>query len=297
MLLFTLVYNNCREDIIEGIRNMKGYFKEKDVAFGFSESIENNTHFIKIYCDEEKFDNKLDNMFELYMANILYDIMIENFCKYEIHTFITSTYFFLKYDEIKEVKEIACREMKMNSKILNDDSVYLMNRKNSIVKKIQQCVEENKEMNVDGFLRFRTKEYIEDIQDIVDKIVEQYMSYKEYNEFINLLKYFVDIQESKIKEVNIIIDNDGNYIIKGENDEDISEKFFSEISDIKSSAEVTVEDMLISALITNVPEKIVIHCVENCNNKEILETIKKVFEDRVHFCNNCNLCRKYNQNT
>ncbi len=35
---------------------------------------------------------------------------------------------------------------------------------------------------------------------------------KEYNEFIKLLKYFVDVQENKIDEVNIIIDKLGNYI-------------------------------------------------------------------------------------
>lgn len=297
MLLFTLVYNNCRENVIDEIASMKEYFRKKDVVIGFAESIEGDTHFIKIYCEDEKYSEKIKNWFELYMSNILYNILIENFIDHNLQNFITDTYFFLKYDEIKEVKEIISKEIKMDSKIINDESIFVLNRKNNIVKKIVQCVEENNELNIDGFLRFRIKDYMEEIQDMIDKIIEQYMSLKEYNEFINLLKYFVDIQDSKIELVNVIIDTDGNYIIKDELGEDITEKFFSEINDVKATGEVTIDDMLISALITNIPHHIVIHCSENSNNKEILETIKNVFENRVSFCNGCKLCRKYNQNT
>lgn len=45
----------------------------------------------------------------------------------------------------------------------------------------------------------------EDLEAVIDKVVERYMVEKEYDEFINLLKYFVDIQENKIDEVNVII--------------------------------------------------------------------------------------------
>ena len=38
---------------------------------------------------------------------------------------------------------------------------------------------------------------------------KQELSEKEYNEFIKLLKYFVDIQDCKLEEVNIIVQRNG----------------------------------------------------------------------------------------
>ena len=43
-----------------------------------------------------------------------------------------------------------------------------------------------------------------EIEQIIDKVIEMYTVEKEYGEFVKLLKYFVDMQESKIDEINII---------------------------------------------------------------------------------------------
>ncbi len=43
--------------------------------------------------------------------------------------------------------------------------------------------------------------------------------------------------------------------------------------------------MLISWLITNVPKEINIYNIENCTNKELINTIKNVFEERVNIYN------------
>lgn len=72
------------------------------------------------------------------------------------------------------------------------------------MKKIKTCLEENEEINIQGFITFRMKELREDIEEIIDKVVEEYMVEKEYREFVKLLKYFVDIQESKIEKLIFI---------------------------------------------------------------------------------------------
>ncbi|EET86548.1 sporulation protein YtxC, partial [Clostridium carboxidivorans P7] len=76
-----------------------------------------------------------------------------------------------------------------------------------------------------GFITFRMKELREDLEEIVDKVVERYMTEKEYNEFIKLLKYFVEIQESKIEEINIIIKSDGKYLIQDKEGNDIEKNY------------------------------------------------------------------------
>ncbi|MCM8711978.1 putative sporulation protein YtxC [Clostridium sp. SYSU_GA19001] len=292
MLLLTVVYDSSKEDIIKNMNEMKKYFHDRDIIVGFSESIESNTHFLKIFCDDNAFNDKLVNIFNLYMANILYNIVIDEFYKKEIQSFLTDTYFFLKYDEIKEIKKLSLDALKSEGAILNEYMVYFRNRKNSIIQKIIECIEENKEINIKGFITFRMSEFREDLESIIDKVVESYMVEKEYNEFIKLLKYFVELQESKIDKINIIIEIDGNYIIQDDHGNDIMDVLFSELSDTKFSGVVSVEDMLISGLITNAPNTVIIHNAENCSNKELLDTIKNVFGERVIFCSKCDMCDK-----
>ncbi|SKA83669.1 putative sporulation protein YtxC [Clostridium sp. USBA 49] len=291
MLLLTVVYDKFKEDIVEKVSEMKQYFNERNITVGFSESIDNNTHFLKIFCDENAYDSKLTKIFNFYMADILYDLVIDEFYKKEIHNFITNTYFFLKYDEIKEIKNLSLKALKNKGPITNENMVFYRNRKNSIIQKITDCIEENKEININGFIRFRMKEFINDLESIIDKVVENYMVEKEYSEFIKLLKYFVDLQESKIEKINIIIEGNENYILQDGFGNDIMDILFSDLSDDKFSGAISIDDMLISALITNAPKNIIIHGKENCSNKEILDTITSVFGDRVKFCDKCNMCK------
>ncbi len=108
---------------------------------------------------------------------------------------------------------------------------------------------------------------------------------KEYNEFIKLLKYFVEIEESKLDKLNILIDSTGKYTLKDSEGNDLTEEVYIEISDVKYVENISIDDMLISWLITNVPKEINIYNIENCTNKELINTIKNVFEERVNIYN------------
>lgn len=292
MLLLTIVHNKLREDVIDEISKLKEYFKSKNVVIGISESIKEDTHFIKIFCNDLDYDDKLISTFNINMANILYGVVIDEFYKREMRSFLEDTYFFLKYEEIVEVTSLAAKALKSEGAILDENMVYCINRKNTILEKITKCIEENKEINIKGFITFRMKEFREDLESIVDKVVEGYMVEKEYKEFIKLLKYFVEIQDSKIDEVNIIFKENGDYLIQDSSNRDILSELTSELSETRYTESVCLEDMLISGLITNCPKKIIIHCSHNCVNNELLETIKSVFLDRVSFCDKCKMCKQ-----
>ena len=243
---------------------------------------------------KKKLKDRLRNVFNIHIANILYNVVIDEFYNKDMMDFLSDTYFFLKYDEIKEIKENSIETLKGEGSIVDENSIYCINKRNAIIDKIVQCIDENKEINISGFITFRMKELKDDLETIIDKIVEKYMVEKEYNEFIKLLKYFVEIQESKIDLINIDINNDGKYIIRDKSDNDITEKLFSDLNDLRYRENTNVEDILISVLITNSPEKIIIHCAENCRNSELIDTIKKVFTDRVEFCDDCKPVKKLN---
>ena len=290
LLLMTIVYNDEIDDLNNDIMNIKQCFDSKNIVIGIVESLLNKNHIIKIFCEDECYTEKTVNIFNHYLANILYKVVINEFYKNELEYFLNETYFFLKEEELIEVRSLCINSMENEGKITDESVVYCINRKNNIIEKIILCLEQNKEINVNGFVRFRMKELVSELEGMVDKIVEKYMAEKEYNEFIKLLKYFVDIQESKIEAINIIIEQGGNYIVQDNVGENVLEQLLNELFDTKYSDTVSMEDIIISGLITNSPKKVLIHGLENCMNLEFIETIKNVFCDRVEICDSCKTC-------
>ena len=292
MLLLTVVYNSSMERIIDEIKDIKKCFEHKKIILGISESIIEDTHFIKIFCSDDNLSAGGIKTFNLNVANMLYKIVIMEFCKKEINNFLTETYFFLRYDEIKQIKPKIQEALLSEGAISDPSTVYYMNRKNTVIDKITRCIEENNEINISGFLTFRTKELRGDLECIVDKVVEEYMVEKEYNEFIKLLKYFVDVQESKVDEVNILIEKSGNYSLRDEEGNDLIGNMIMELPEVQYDSKENQEELIISTLITSAPKKVIIHCSENCINKELLQTISKVFVDKVYYCDKCAACEK-----
>ena len=290
MLVLKLVYN---EDLhfIREIQDLRNILKKKDIIIGVVESVESGTNIIKILCDDECYNEKVKRIIDLYVSNILYKIVIDKYKEKEMFDFLIDTYFFLKQDEIIEVEEDIMKVLNCEEYFKNENLVYCMNKMNAVIKKIQQCLEENTEININGFITFRMKELREDIEQIIDKVVENYMVDKEYREFVKLLKYFVDIQESKIDEIDICIGENGNYSIKDGEGNDIFNEFMKELSECRVDTDANIEDVIISGLITNAPKNVVIHGKDNCNNKEFLETIANVFGDRVSYCDECSICK------
>lgn len=290
MLVLTIIYDE-KEDIMDELCKVKSLFEDKNIFLKFSESMDSGLHFIKIFCDDSTFNNKYRNKFYLYIANILYKIVIREFYNEEIYPYLTDTCFFLKYDEMDEIAKKSMEILNNEEKITDEDKVYCMNKKNSIMDKIKECIEENDTINVKGFITFRIRDLRDDLESIINKVVEGYMAEKEYNEFIKLLKYFVEVQESKIDKINITIKKDGNYVIQDEMGKDMMDQMMKDLTENLNDSNVGIDDLIISGLITYCPKSIVIHCEENCMNKEIINTIKSVFEDRVSFCNGCEMCK------
>ena len=289
MLILKLIHNVDFEFVRE-LQELRDILKKKSIVIGLVESEDNNTHIIKIMCDEEVYNEKVKNMIYLYISNILYNIVIEEYRKRELFNFLTETFFFLKQEELFEVENIIMRILKGEENLKDENMIYTMNKIYIILEKIKVCIEENAELNVKGFITFRMKELREDIEDIIDRIVEEYMVDKEYKEFVKLLKYFVDIQDSKIEKINIYIQDNGEYILKDGYGNDIFQEFIKEIAECKIETEAKIEDIIISGLITNAPKKVIIHKKEKCLNKEFVETIINVFGEKVSICTGCSNC-------
>jgi putative sporulation protein YtxC len=296
MLLKGIVYDSNSEEIISGIDDIKHNLAVKGVNLGISEEMEQGNHFIKVFCSDVQFNKKILVNFNLYFSMLVYKILAREFYDKKLDEFICDTYFFLRDSEIDEVKKLCMNAFFYEGKIKDETDVFCINRRNLIVNKIKACINETEEINIEGYVRFRVKETEDDFESIVDKVIEKYMVEKEYDEFIKLLKYFVDIQECKIDEVNIYANKDGEYKISDSHGNSILNKMSEEVNISGYNSPVNKEDLIISGLITLAPKKIVIHCADYFFNKELLETIKKVFEKKTYFCDDCETCKCLKKN-
>lgn len=290
MLLETVVYNDNLDNIISNINEIKYTFENSDITIGISESVENNLHYVKIICSDKDYNEKIKSKFYVYFSEELYKYIANEFCKNKLMSLVKDSYFFLNADEIDDVCK-RCSDIILNYTVINDKNISYINMINSIINKIIECIKENDEININGFTTFRMKNIEKGFSDIIDKVIENYMVEREYDEFIKLLKYFVDIQDSKVDELNIYVDKEGKYLLQDMNGNNVENKMIDELCDVNVNG-VNVDDVLISGLITLSPKKIVIHCKESFNNKEIIQTILNVFENKVFFCDDCKMCRK-----
>lgn len=294
MLLLTIVYNKSLEYAVDGIYDIKEYFKVRNKRIVMSEQIGDGVLFLKIFSEDKEFNNEDRKLFDLYIANVIYKVVINEFYKKRIDKILEDMYFFLKDEEKDEIKKRCLEVFNYCEKNNDDDYIFFINKKNVVVNMVLECIEENKEINIDGFLRFRTNNINEELEQILDKIIEKYMVQKEYDEFIKILKYFVDIQDSKIDVVNILIDTQGEYIVTDKNDDNIEKWLTNSLDEVNSTIvpkSITKEDMLISGLIASAPKSIIIHGFRNCKNKEFIKTLNNVFGAKIIMCDGCKICK------
>lgn len=296
LLLLSIGYTNTRNDMYYKFTQLCSYLKEKRVDAAIVESSEANINYIKCLLKETKenldlFDECKD-FFYAYASNIIYEFISSEYEEKNIKKIVEDSYYYL---ETKEKTEIIkrCNSLISGKETFGTGSlISSISCKNSVIKKIQDYLDNNKEIHIDGFVRFRLKEIMKELTIIVDKVVEDYVVEREYSEFIKLLKYFVDIQESKYEVINIFVDKRGNYQIINDDNKDISEEFFEDFKfDLKNDITET-EDILISALITCSPLKIIVHGFENIKSKECVETLMNIFGEKMILCNGCEKCKE-----
>lgn len=283
MLVLKLAYSE-ELDFIEELQGLRKLLKKKNINIGLIESLEKNTHIIKIICDDDNYNEKIRKKIIIYVSNIMYKIIIEKYRKKELFEFLTDNYFFLRQSELLELEEIIMKVLRLENFDEGNDFLYYSNIINEIIDKIKVCIEENNEFNINGFLLFRMKDLRLNIEVLIDRVIENYIIDKEYEEFIRLLKYFVNIQDSKLSEVNLTIQSLGEYSLTDGEGNNILDEFIQELTGCKIGVDANMEDIIISGLITNSPERIIIHSKEKCLNKEFIDTIVKVFGNKVTFC-------------
>lgn len=190
---------------------------------------------------------------------------------------------------LKTIDKIEKEEIKKNVIILLNDYEHFTNEKNDINNEIIELIFENNLFNIDGYLRFKSYKINSLIDKSIEIVIEDIEIESEYNEFVNMLQYYVETQIPLIDMVNVIIEKDDfklydstNSIIKSQTINEIIEDIYFE--DINKS------DILVSSLIILAPRKIVLH-IENDKEEDLLMVLRRIFKDKLTICYGCDVCQ------
>jgi putative sporulation protein YtxC len=163
-------------------------------------------------------------------------------------------------------------------------------RRNDVLRRLRDYFDNQHELVLDGFIAFRLKDYREKLAEIVDRAVDEYMMDLEYKEFIRVLRYFVDVQQTQVDEVHVIICSGEVFKIRDSRGKVINNQYLETFM-VRNTDEINYEDLLISALITIAPQIVMLHCGPGVKADDVVTTIQRVFEGRVVRCSGCDLCR------
>lgn len=267
--------------------------KTMDFDFIHDNYMAGDTFFIECSLKEGLFtkikENKAYDELIYNLAVILSDVIINNYETKLVKKIIKDLCLYLTDYEKAQVYDLADKIIKKEDNA-GDCIFYKQSRKTRIIKKIINYLKTENIIIIDGFVKFRLNEYMKELYDIVEKAIEEYITEKEYNEFIKLLRYFVEIQEPKIDIIHILTAKDGGYILMDSEKNIINCEYYDDIKPELIDSEINQDDILISNLITIAPKKIYIHNVEGFTNKELIKTIRNVFFDRTEICKNCDIC-------
>lgn len=241
-------------------------------------------------------------IFYEYFANTLCDFIIDNYESNILNDILVSNFFYFDKTELSEIKKI-CDSMlnnvplnkilpfqQLKSETANDEKISISSRKDLLINNILSFLKSSKSMILNGFLRFRIYDYINFLNDLVDSAVNEFVINKEYSEFIELLKLYIDSKPPRselihliyINEESILLDKNRNIISLSHNNLDIPY-----LSDISFSS----NDYALNSLLSLLPKKLIIHTSDI--EDDFVNTLKLIFNSKVTICKQCSICDTY----
>jgi len=253
--------NEINEYIIKNVKN----FKINTIYLSVCQ-FSNYTNIILHYKGS---DIKELNKFMNKIIALLSNVIIKFYTNYIMKNLIDINYFYFSdFDKTKilDYCKENCEEPQFNKE-----------RKRVIKKLFRNYFSYNKKIILDGFVTFSIKEYTKLLDTIVDQSVNNYLIEKEYIEFIDLLKCYIDSEPSQIEKIYLIY-NQQNSTLYDKNgntiriDETLKSKYLSDIN-------FSNNDYCLNTLLTLLPKELVIY--SNSNKDEFLTTLELIFGERI----------------
>lgn len=219
--------------------------------------------------------NNSQNIFLEISASFITDVIIEFYEEnYLIKKLNRNFFYFSSYDK-KRILELYRAEISSN--IEQQNQKYL-----SIYSSVYDYLKENHSLVLNGFFNFRLSKYLSILNDFLDNCINLFLIEREYYEFIDLLKIYINNSPSKVKILHLVFSTnkiillDENYIKIDFSNSELSEAKF--LSDITFSE----NDYVLNYILNVIPTKLIVH-ISNSNSDyaDFLNTLKLIFEKKL----------------
>ncbi|MGV8145948.1 MAG: sporulation protein YtxC [Alkaliphilus sp.] len=299
MNLLSILVDGDAEKLKLSINGHIGFLKKKEIFV--EQSIEKGEQQSLLHFGIKK--ESLD--FKIYSGSIKafkYQIalaLLEHIEKKEqtkiIKEIVQQECYYFSKKEKDEIEKTAIGFLGNNKKSFEDIMSFkkLEKTRAVLIDSILQSLNRENCFNIRGFIDFRLKDYCLVLVEVVEKAIEEYLMKREFNDFIKLLRYFVDVQEPKVKIVHIALDEEDKFRLYDNQNKLINDENLRDIAVEISGKYIGYDDLLVSSLITIAPEKIYIHHIAQMKKREVYKTISKVFASKVEICSGCKWCVAY----
>ncbi|WP_400164302.1 sporulation protein YtxC [Brevibacillus sp. TJ4] len=161
-------------------------------------------------------------------------------------------------------------------------------RKAKVYRKAFDYLEEERSVNLSGFVRFRLQEHWQELYESIETAIDDYLEDKQYHEFVELLRYFISVQDIKQEVVHVVPSVDKPFHLY---DKKGNRLWLEQLDAVLSLEEQKYrdEDYLVSALVTLAPKSIVLHMASD--KPALVPMIRSIFDNRLTTCHSCQLCR------
>lgn len=232
------------------------------------------------------YNGKNIDLFYSSFSDIISSCIIKFYEKDIIKHILNCNYFYFSDIEQRKIFDIVITYL-TNNEI--DECNF---RKSSIDIACIEYFSNNKSCILDGFVNFRINNYIKILDYIVDLAVNKFIIDREYLEFIDLLKCYINSKECNENLVHLIYQNHESTLLDEFKNVINLDKTSLDNNKYISDISFSSNDYTLNVLLTLLPKKIYIHLVDSIED-EFINTLKLIFDNRVYICNDCNICRAY----
>lgn len=129
---------------------------------------------------------------------------------------------------------------------------------------------------VNSFIRFRLNDYVDYVNNIINKALKKISGEIKYMEFIGSLQSIVDKRNPKLFEMKINVDKKG-YTLTDGNDDPIDISLY----ETAKKEGIDKEDLLIGILLVAAPVRILVSAEDSFFNTSLFSTMSNIFGDRL----------------
>lgn len=277
LLFKTVCIKTSNKNIADYLLKELEYFEFKDIyvsCYDFRFYTNVIIHYVGKNVD--LFLNKISTLLSYCVIDFYEPVFIKNL--------INTNYFYFSTEDKKQIYNLCLTNVDFSN------SIAMLN---IISNAFCDYFSDNKYVILDGFVHFKLGEYVKILDSIVDMCVNKFIIDREYNEFISLLKTYIQTTPSSADIIHLIYKNHDSILLDSSkqlikfNDELINKKYLSDIS-------FSSNDFALNTLLTLLPRKLYIHLIDE--EDDFIDTLKFIFDNRVFICTDCNLCNLYMSN-